>query len=169
MRRSFLFVTAILCAIAAATVPATSAHADNWLTYHNDRYGTTVDYPDRFKAEPLPGSDDGRTFGSADGAKFSVYASYNALDFNLAKFQDFTLKNLDPGAVVTYKTRGDNWFVISGTKGDDIFYERHMLSHDGQMTEGFSMSYPAAAKQSYDPVVARMAKSFRAGKGFQSP
>ncbi|MGA7433972.1 MAG: hypothetical protein WBQ24_01350 [Xanthobacteraceae bacterium] len=160
---------AIFCAVAAATVPAISAHADNWLTYHNDRYGTTIDYPDQFKAEPPPGSDDGRTFKSADGAEFSVYASYNALDFNLAKFQDFTLKNLDPGAVVTYKTHGDNWFVISGTEGDDIFYERHMLSHDGQMTEGFSMSYPAAAKQSYDPVVARMAKSFRAGKGFQSP
>lgn len=169
MRWSFLFVMAIFCAVAAATVPAISAHADNWLTYHNDRYGTTIDYPDQFKAEPPPGSDDGRTFKSADGAEFSVYASYNALDFNLAKFQDFTLKNLDPGAVVTYKTHGDNWFVISGTKGDDIFYERHMLSHDGQMTEGFSMSYPAAAKQSYDPVVARMAKSFRAGKGFQSP
>ena len=169
MRWSFLFVMAILCAVAAATVPAISAHADNWLTYHNDRYGTTIDYPDQFKAEPPPGSDDGRTFKSADGAEFSVYASYNALDFNLAKFQDFTLKNLDPGAVVTYKTHGDNWFVISGTEGDDIFYERHMLSHDGQMTEGFSMSYPAAAKQSYDPVVARMAKSFRAGKGFQSP
>jgi len=37
------------------------------------------------------------------------------------------------------------------------------------MTEGFSMSYPATAKQSYDAIAARMAKSFRAGKGYQSP
>ena len=169
MRRSFLFVMAVLCAVAPATVPATSAHADNWLTYHNDRYGSTIDYPDRFKGEPPPGSDDGRTFKSADGAAFSVYASYNALDFDVAKFQDFTLKNLDPDEVVTYKAHGDNWFVISGTKGTDIFYERHLLSHGGQMTEGFSVAYPAAAKQSYDLIVARMAKSFRAGRGFQSP
>ena len=77
--------------------------------------------------------------------------------------------NLDPGEVVTYKTHGDNWFVISGTKRSEIFYERHLLSHGGQMTEDFVMTYPAAAKLSYDPIVARMAKSFRPGKGFQSP
>jgi hypothetical protein len=59
--------------------------------------------------------------------------------------------------------------VLSGTNGANIFYERHLLSHGGQMTEGFSLSYPAASKQGYDAIVARMAKSFRAGKGFQSP
>ena len=37
------------------------------------------------------------------------------------------------------------------------------------MNEDFVMSYPASAKQTYDPIVARMAKSFRPGTGFQSP
>jgi hypothetical protein len=145
------------------------AKADQWLTYQNDRYGTTIDYPDQFKAEPPPGADDGGTFTSADGAKFSVYASYNAENFNLAAFQDFALKNLDPSQAVTYKASGNNWFVISGTKGDSVFYERQLLSHGGQMTEGFAMTYPATAKHTYDPIVARMAQSFRSGKGFQSP
>ena len=55
------------------------------------------------------------------------------------------------------------WFVISGTQGSDrIFYERHLLSHGGEMTEGLVMSYPAGLKQKYDPIVARMAKSFHA-------
>src|SRR5271165_5344302 len=93
--RKSLFFLAVLCA-ASVTTLTTGAHADTWLTYHNDRYGTTIDYPDQFKAEPPPGSDDGRTFKSDDGAEFSIYASYNALDFDLAKFQDFTLKNLGP-------------------------------------------------------------------------
>ncbi len=169
MRRKLLFVFAVLSVIVPAMMFAAPARADNWLTYHNDRYGTTIDYPDQFKAEPPPDSNDGRKFTSTDGAQFSVYASYNALDFNLAKFLDFALKNLDPGQVVTYKTHGDGWFVISGTNGANIFYERHLLSHGGQMTEGFSMSYPAASKLTYDPIVARMAKSFRVGKGYQSP
>ena len=30
------------------------------------------------------------------------------------------------------------------------------------------MSYPASLKQKYDPIVARMSKSFRPGKGFQT-
>jgi len=45
--------------------------ADNWLTYQNDRYGTTIDYPDLFKMQRPPDSDDGREFKSADGADFT--------------------------------------------------------------------------------------------------
>jgi hypothetical protein len=48
-----------------------------------------------------------------------------------------------------------------------------MLSHGKEMAEGFVegfvMSYPAALKQIYDPIVGRMAKTFRSGSGFQSP
>jgi hypothetical protein len=168
MRRKFL-LTGVVFALLEPFVIAAPARADQWLTYHNDRYGTTIDYPDQFKPEPPPDADDGLRFKDVQGVEFAVYASYNALDFNLAKYRDYTLKNLDPGQVVTYQAHGDNWFVISGTKGDNIFYERHLLSHGGQMTETFSITYPAAAKLSYDPLVARMAKSLRPGKGFQSP
>ena len=31
------------------------------------------------------------------------------------------------------------------------------------------MTYPARLKQIYDPIVARMTKSFRSGTGFQTP
>jgi hypothetical protein len=165
MRLGSSFVSGAL----AAMLFAAAAGADTWLTYHNDRYGTTIDYPDLFKAQPPPGSDDGREFKSADGADFTVSALYNALDFDLAKYRDFIVQNLEPGAVATYQAHGDDWFVVSGTKGADIFYERHLLSHGGQMTEDFDISYPAALKQTYDPIVARMAKSFRPGTGFQTP
>jgi hypothetical protein len=43
------------------------------------------------------------------------------------------------------------------------------LSHAAQMTEDFVISYPAALKQTYDPITARMARSFRLGSGFQTP
>jgi len=155
--------------LAASLLAAGVAKADDWLTYHNERYGTTIDYPDVFTMQRPPDSDDGRDFKSADGADFWVAASYNALDFNVAKYHDFVVKNLEPGAVVTYQARGDNWFVLSGTKGADIFYEKHLLSHGAQMTESFAISYPVALNQTYDPIVARMAKSFRPGTGFQSP
>ena len=160
---------AAICFAAAAPAAAQTSGASSWQIYQNDRYGTTIDYPDIFKAEPPPDNDDGRRFKSADGAEFAVFASYNALDFDLAGYQQFILKNLDPGAAVTYQAHGDDWFVISGTKGDGIFYERHLLSHREEMTEGFVMSYPARLRQIYDPIVARMAKSFRPGTGFQTP
>ena len=146
------------------------ALADAWRTYHNDRYGTTIDYPDFFKPGDPPDNDDGLKFTSADGANFSVFASYNALDFDLARYRDFIVKNLAAGEVITYQAHGGDWFVISGTAGPErVFYEKHLLSHGGEMTEGFVTSYPARLKQKYDPVVARMAKSFRSGSGFQTP
>jgi hypothetical protein len=162
---------AILATAAVSQLPVPcAALADDWRTYHNDRYGTTIDYPNSFKPGTPPDNDDGLAFQSADGAEFSVFASYNALGFDLAGFQDFIEKDLASDTVVTYRAHGDDWFVISGTKGSDrIFYERHLLSHGEEMTESFVVSYPAGLKQKYDPIVARMSKSFRAGAGFQTP
>jgi hypothetical protein len=155
--------------VAVISLLAPTSKADGWSTYQNDRYGTTIDYPDIFAAQPPPDANDGRAFKSADGAEFSVSALYDALDFTVAKYHDFIVKNLDPGSAVTYQARGDDWFIISGTKSDKIFYEKHLLSHGAQMTEDFVITYPAALKATYDPIVARMAKSFRPGTGFQSP
>jgi hypothetical protein len=151
-----------------AGAPAVRA-ADAWRTYTNDRYGTTIDYPDSFQPQPPPDDDDGRAFKSSDGASFSVSASYGGIDSNLAAYRDFILDNEPKTATVSYQAQGKDWFVVSGTNGRDIFYERHLLSHDGEMTEAFVISYPAALKQAYDPIVARMAKSFRSGSGFQTP
>jgi len=148
----------------AQSAPAKSP----WRIYQNDRYGTTIDYPDVFRAEPPPDADDGRTFKSADGGKFLVYGSF-ALDSDLAGLLDDAMKNVKAGATVTYQAHRDNWFVISGTDGDDLFYERHLLSHRGEIVNSFVISYPAKLKQIYDPIVTRMAKSLRPGSGFQTP
>jgi hypothetical protein len=170
MRRLYIVLAIFAAAAIVRTVAPVMAIADDWRAYHNERYGTTIDYPDFFKAGPPPANNDGLAFKSPDGAEFSVFASYNALDFDLTGFQDFIVKNLDAGEVITYQARGDDWFVISGTKGSDgVFYERHLLSHGKQMTEGFVISYPARLKQKYDPIVTRMSKSFRSGAGFQTP
>jgi hypothetical protein len=165
----------IMSALVAAVLGCgiVGAAADDWGIYQNERYGTTIEYPASFKPLPPPDNNDGRKFESADGGIFSVFASFNALDYSLAEYRDFILKNLDAGSVVTYqaqgRTDGDDWFVISGTKGDDIFYEKHRLSYRGEMMEGLVISYPAQLKETYDPIVARMAKSFRSGRGFQTP
>jgi hypothetical protein len=163
-----LRLAAMVTAVLLTAVVSVVSRADDWRIYQNDRYGTTIDYPPIFTPQPPPDADDGRAFKSADGAAFSVFASYGGIDSNLAELRDFTLKHLDPGSTVTYQASGANWFVISGTKGADIFYERHMLSHGGEMTEGLVITYPAKLKATYDPIVARMAKSFRSGQGFQT-
>lgn len=158
----------LIFAILAAMLAASEAPAGSWLTYSNDRYGTTIDYPALFKPQPPPDADDGRTFKSADGARFTVSASYGGIDSSLADYQSFIEQNIASGSTITYRARGGNWFVISGTRGADIFYERHALTHHGEMTEDFVITYPAVLRKIYDPIAARMAKSFRPGSGFQT-
>jgi hypothetical protein len=172
MRRMPLNSLAAVVVIAMTFVQASAwvaADAQTWRTYHNERYGTTIEYPDFFAPQPPPTDGDGLEFKSPDGADFSVFASYNALDFDLAGLKDFILKNLKPGEIIGYQAQGNNWFVISGTDAGDVVYERHLLSHRGQITEGFVMSYPSSLKQTYDPIVTRMSRSFRAGSGYQTP
>ena len=88
--------TVVLCFATAAPAVAQTFGAPNWRTYQNDRYGTTIDYPDFFKAEPPPDNDDGRRFKSADGAEFAVFASYGALDYDLAGYRKYILENSIP-------------------------------------------------------------------------
>ena len=104
------------------------AAADDWRTYHNDRYGTTIEYPDIFKPGTPPDNNDGLEFKSEDGADFSVFASFNALDFDLAGFQDFIVKNLDAGAVAdsTKPTATTGSSFPARKAADRIFYERHI-------------------------------------------
>jgi hypothetical protein len=164
VRRLFIFVLAATI-FAHSGLLAQSGANDRWLTYHNQRFGTAIEYPAFFKAGPPPVNGDGLEFKSPDGGDFSVFAAYNTLNFNLAQFEESVIKSLDADERVTYKANGDNWFVISGTKGDDIFYERHLLAGGGQLTEGFVITYPARLKQKYDPIVARMSASFQANNG----
>ena len=99
---------AILTMVAVSQLPGMrTALADDWRTYHNDRYGTTIDYPRFFNSGTPPEADDGLKFTSADRAEFSVFASYNALSFDLAGFQDFIKENLAADAVITYRAHDD--------------------------------------------------------------
>jgi hypothetical protein len=104
MRCNKLFAS-ICLAIAAVFYVVCPVGADDWRTYHNERYGTTIEYPDYFRAGTPPANSDGLEFKSNDGADFSVFASYNALDFNLAGLKEFITENLKAGEVLPIRPR----------------------------------------------------------------
>jgi hypothetical protein len=159
-RRSFC-----LLANAAGLCAAFPAFAQGWRTYRNPRFGTTIEYPDRFRPGRPPENGAGLGFTSADGASFSVYGSHNSLDHDLAKLEAFVRDNMNAGERITYDARGKNWFVLAGLVGDKTFYDRHLLSHGSKIVNGFQVLYPTRLKAPYDPIVTRMSKSFRAGRG----
>ena len=156
--------------VLAPPVPTTSqqtavdyAGQHEWMTYTNDRYGTSISYPaDVFSPLPPPANDDGRRFVSGDGrASFYVFAQYTELAQSLAQL--FNNDQARAGEQVTYKKLGPNWFVVSGHRGSDQFYRKTMLSADG-LIQVFKVSYPPELSNAFDSIITTMAKSF-AGSG----
>jgi hypothetical protein len=73
--------------------------------------------------------------------------------------------NLDNVLTVelTYRPRGRSWFVLSGYRGNDIYYEKVMFSCGGKVVNVMAISYPGDRGR-YDPVVERMEDTFRPGR-----
>ena len=138
-----------------------------WKTFFNDRFGTSIEYPARFKPGRPPDNNDGQSFTADDGAKLAVWGSLNARERDVASLEAFLREDPKEGEQITYRAAGKNWLVLSGTRKDRVFYERHQFSHKGEVLNAFEISYPATLAAAYGPFVARLAKSLRAGRGFQ--
>lgn len=146
-----------------ATMPEIPPSQSDWATYGNARFGTLIDYPsDVFsQRDPASANNDGRRFHSDDGrAQLSVYASYNV---EADTPQRYVTKY--PDDKVSFRRVTKDFFAVSGRRGDDIFYRRcNFVGRDDGTIHCFEISYPAADKAAFDPIVERMGKSLREGK-----
>jgi len=162
MRSNFIRVLAGLL-----IVTSTQAMADSWKLYVNARYGTVAEYPaDRFRAGRPPDNGDGQSFTAKDGAKLAIFAGLNVDNDTPAAYEQFLRSGGSDYQNVTYRAAGENWLVLSGYRGDTIFYEKYIFTkgQDIDVIHGLVVSYPRAAKAVYDPIVARMAQSLHASK-----
>jgi serine/threonine-protein kinase len=157
-------VTRGLTLIGGIVIYASSVSAESWRSYHNDRFGTTADVPAGWKMEPPPANDDGRIFTSPDGRAELVV---NGMFANVAD-PDELGSRLEPleGETITYKQRKGNWVVVSGVKGDKIFYRKTLLSCRNTVANNLSIEYPAAEKEAYDALVAHVGASLKSGNGY---
>lgn len=134
------------------------AEGVSYETYHNDAFGYSVRYPAQvLNPASEIGDGNGRTFEAPDGsASMLVYATGGATAQNLQ--QRYQEQNANPDLNVTYKTRGEDWYVISGYRGDHIFYERTALEGDGTL-KTIRLFYDRARKRYFDPIVREVAFS----------
>lgn len=148
----------------------TSALADKfadigsgWQRYSNDLYGTEFEFPAQiFDVTPPPETNDGRQFLSRD-ATLEIIATKNITGEGVEGLKRRVLKKEEGnGHDVTYSPSGQNWFVVSGFRGDQIFYEKYLL-RDG-VIHAFGMEFPVSAKPVYAPIIERIEDSFRVGR-----
>jgi hypothetical protein len=146
---------------------AWQAEAETWKTYRNDRYGTVAEYPaDRFHPGPPPANGDGQRFTATDGAEVLIFAHLNIDDETPAQHEASLRSGDSDYGNVTYRAAGRDWLVLSGNRGDAIFYERYVFAKgkDIGVVHALVVTYGRDRKAVYDPIVARMAKSLRPGR-----
>lgn len=131
-----------------------------WLTYANERFGTTADYPDIFsRPNPPPENGDGRGFKTEDGrAELLVYGSFTV---ETRSPRELMIANREPGVAYAYGAASARGFAQSGTRGSRITYQRCALS--GDILGCVVLTYPQGEKARWDAIVARVSGSLRFG------
>ena len=153
---SCLLMLFIACASAAA--------ADQKYTrYCNPRYGFCVNYPAHLRMEPPPVNGDGRGFNDGQGFSLTASGINNVLDGTLESEMKEMSEEFDK---VTYRIKGDNWFILSGFKGADILYIKGYVGKGSR--NHLYISYPANRKEAYDKIVSEVSRSFKPGRLDQS-
>ncbi len=154
--------------IAGVVSPASAGpKLDDWATMRNERHGFTIAYPiDVFEQKTAPTTDEGRVLLSKDGkAKLLIGAFENSENSSLDDYRKFLLDNQWAGAAIDYAPVRQKWFVLSGTRNDEIFYERVSFTCGGKLINSWAMTYPAAERKVYDRVLEAVAKTYLPGAG----
>jgi hypothetical protein len=161
--RSVTLWATMVMVLACQSRPAASQ--ETWVTYRNERFGTTIEYPVDWFANVTdrPANDDGRIFVAPDGAELSISAGSNVLGDSLAHYASSIFQHLPAGAAVTYQTSGTDWFVLSGLEHGTIFYDRYLFGPNA-IIHHLSLRFPGDRKSFYEPIVTRVSRSLRAGQ-----
>src|SRR5882724_4934920 len=93
-------------ALAAIPCAAVARSDEAWKTYVNDRFGTSIAYPSRFKPGRPPDNNDGQSFTADDGAELAVWGSLNALERDLGELEASLRENAKEGEKITYRAAG---------------------------------------------------------------
>jgi len=137
-----------------------------WTLLENAGAGFELKYPaDVFAPKPGGFEADDRLFVSEDGhAVLRVYANRSSPATAPSKYRASLLAKRYAGASLDYAPQRENWFVLSGTLGQEMFYERVSFSCDRRSFHGWLITYPVLERQFYDAVVEEMHRTYRHGK-----
>jgi DnaJ domain len=140
----------------AVTVGASAqgrSRGSSWTTYQNTRFGFALKYPTDVFAFAGPANDNGRTLVSHDGgATLHIFAAVNIAGTTLAKYRRSLIEKRYAGVTLDHTPQGKFWFVLSGARGDKVFYEHVAFSCDGKSLHGWQMIYPLSERTFYDLV-----------------
>jgi hypothetical protein len=134
---------------------------ERWLSHRDPDFGFSFSYPSELF---VPAESDRRSFhyfaSPNVDAKFLAGAWDNRNGATPMEFKRWMIANAEGYEDITYQPHGRSWFVVSGYRGDQIYYEKLMFSCGGKVASVLAISYPANQRDRFDPVVERMEDTF---------
>jgi hypothetical protein len=147
-------------------MPPPSSGARGWVSYRSANFGFTLQYPgDVFLSDPAQ-SDEGKTFLSRDGrARLVISAAVNTSGMPLSAHRRWLMEGAYKAAVLDYSPQRGDWFVLSGTFAEDMFYHRVTFSCDRRTLHAWKLLYPLAERMFYDRIVEEVHRRYSHGNG----
>lgn len=138
-----------------------------YMTYINARFQYEVKFPRHLVGpDPPPDNNDGRNFYSKDkNVHMCVVGQFNSLDYT---WEDEFKKALDllKDTKITYKSFKQKSFVISGYRGDKIYYHKELtvMQDKNETYYIFEIEYPQKDKETWNDIAAICANSLKLSK-----
>lgn len=138
--------------LALAVSPA-AAHADEWETWRSEAFPFSICYPsDIFQQRRVSDTGHAIALESKDSAQL-IAGSIDYTRETLAEPLRIEQERLTHVALVG---RGENWFVVSGTRVDQALYTKAVRVGDRLIALRFR--YPDSLAAKYAPIVERVAE-----------
>jgi hypothetical protein len=169
---------AAVCAIVVSTTVAAGAvsrHAqmpeDGWLAYKSGDFGYSLYYPSTFfEPQAIAAAGEPKAFLSPDRkAKLVVSGVDNREGISLARYRSTLLNEFGGYDALDYSPRGKSWFVLSGYRGETIYYQKVLFSCGNRIINIFSITFPTADRAFYEGLIEVMEDNFRPGRGADAP
>jgi hypothetical protein len=139
---------------------AVPAQAQGFRQFEEERFGTTALVPANWRRLPPDSRWEGTRFLAPDGQGWVVIYGVPATG---GAGEHLRTMSVLPGERVTYRRLADRWFVVSGVKGDRIFYRRGLRACRGKVWHHLAFEYPSEQKRAYDRIVTAVSRSLQPG------
>lgn len=130
-----------------SSVQVETTDSEDFYRYNNYRFNLHTWVPVFLDQVHPPANGDGCLFKNEDGTV--ALAVSGSLQYPRHTIDDDYEREIDSS--ITYKTRGENWHVVSGVKNGDVYYRKRFIGDN--VVASLYFSYPYSEKDDYDWIV----------------
>ncbi|MBX2804797.1 MAG: hypothetical protein KTR19_02400 [Hyphomicrobiales bacterium] len=134
--------------------------------------GVETDDSDATQAAEEDGNPDSSrlTLVTKDGeSKIVVFGALNEDGVSPREYKKILIEEFGGYDKLDYQPVGRTWFVLSGFRGDSIYYQKVMFSCRNRVVNVFSINFPTDEKPYYERLVEIMEDNFKTGRGANTP